>query len=666
MKPVSSRISVRVSAVVLLFAGLATAAPAGAQMGLQQPRGPRPPDGLLDRPDLQRLVDAQTARDGELLVSALKDRDPVVRARAAFALASVQDQAAVPALLDVLADPDPRVRADAAFALGQTADSTAGRSLLAALDREADPAARAEILDALGKTGGAGSLAALADRPAEGDERALLALALGRYALRGIYDPAGVQRLVGLVSDPDPLVSANAAWYFARARDSTAWEAAMPDLRRALDGLDPKSDGDSETAVHLIAALGRHDRREDTGRFLQWLGDAADWRVRVSAARALAGLTRDPVVTAGLVAALNDPRVPVAIEAARSLSAEDSLDSDVETGLGKRVMIRPQPWQISVELLPAIAKAGHSRLVLLWLLWLDGNPPRDVTAYAAGLRALGSGDGQPAYLVLQHAATRPDTRIATAALEALAEWWSRGVRTEELTPERYFAVFERGIRRGDVAAVATIAPVLADSTFVALGSVALLEEVYAGLSAPADIEAMVAVREALGKAGAPAVRPLPEAAPRPIDWEFLRARGARPILRLDTTRGAIQLELDTESAPQTVETVLRLAGEEKYDGVEFHRVVPNFVIQGGDVERGDGWGGPGFAIKSEFARLPFDRGVIGMASAGKDTEGSQYFVTHSMEPHLDGRYTAFGRVTVGMDVVDAILVGDRVRRVIAP
>jgi peptidylprolyl isomerase len=404
-------------------------------------------------------------------------------------------------------------------------------------------------------------------------------------------------------------------------------------------------------------------------------------------------------VTAGLVEALDDPRVHVAVEAARALSAEDSLDPDVETELGKRVMTRPRPWQISVELLPAIAKAGHSRLVLLWLLWLDGNPPRDVTAYAAGLRALRSGDGQPAYLVLQHAATRSDTRIATAALEALAEWWTRGVRTEELTPDRYFAVVERGIRRGDVATVATAAPVLADSAFRPLGSVALLEEVYAGLSAPADVEAMVAVLEALGKAGDPTARPLldealrspsptvrraaaaaleeltgqtvaePPGSPetvRPIDWEYLRARGARPVLRLDTTRGAIELELDPESAPQTVETVLRLAEEGKYDGVEFHRVVPNFVIQGGDVERADGWGGPGFAIRSEFARIPFDGGTVGMASAGKDTEGSQYFVTHSMQPHLDGRYTAFGRVTVGMNIVDAILVGDLVRRVVAP
>jgi peptidylprolyl isomerase len=153
---------------------------------------------------------------------------------------------------------------------------------------------------------------------------------------------------------------------------------------------------------------------------------------------------------------------------------------------------------------------------------------------------------------------------------------------------------------------------------------------------------------------------------RPIDWEFLRARGPRPELRLDTTRGSITLELDAESAPQTVETVLALAEEGRYDGVEFHRVVPNFVIQSGDVEGMGGWGGPGFAIRSELTRLAYDRGTLGMASAGKDTEGSQWFVTHGMQPHLDGRYTAFGRVIEGIAVVDAVLMGDRVTRMVAP
>jgi peptidylprolyl isomerase len=658
----TGRIAVRLAAAAL--AVIALAAPLHAQASLAQPRGLRPSDGLLSRPDLQRLVDAQTARDGGTLVAALSDSDPVVRARAAFALASVQDTTAVPALVLALADPEAAVRADAAFAIGLTADSTAEDALLDALDGESDAAVRAELFEALGRTGGSASLAALAAMSADGDERALLALAIGRYGARGIHDPRAVVRLSTLAADPDPLVAADAAWYFARA-DTAAWSSGVPDLRRVLDGLDPKGD-DAQAAIHLLLALGRLDRPEDRDRLAAWLEGAADWRARVAAARALTGFTRDSIVTGKLMRALDDPRIHVAIEAARTLSAEDSLDPEVETEMGRRVMTRPHPWQVSVELLPAVAKAGHSRLILLWLLWLDGNPPRDVTAYAAGLRSLGWGDGREAYLVLQHAATRPEPRISAAALEALAQWWTRGVRTEEVTPERYYAVFDRALRSRDVAAVATVAPVLADSALVGMGSVALLQEVYADLEAPADDEAIAAVREALEAAGA-SVPPAPSPAPvRAIDWEYLERRGPRPSLRLETARGPIELELDAEAAPQTVETVLKLAEDGRYDGVEFHRVVPGFVIQGGDVGRGDGWGGPGFAIRSELTRIPYVRGTLGMASAGKDTEGSQYFVTHGMQPHLDGRYTAFGRVVSGMEVVDAILVGDRVQRVVVP
>jgi peptidylprolyl isomerase len=145
-----------------------------------------------------------------------------------------------------------------------------------------------------------------------------------------------------------------------------------------------------------------------------------------------------------------------------------------------------------------------------------------------------------------------------------------------------------------------------------------------------------------------------------IDWDYLASLGRHPLLTLETGRGTVVLELDTEAAPVTAQMITRNATAGRYDGVPFHRVVPNFVIQGGDYVRADGFGGPGYFLPSEFARVPYERGTLGMASAGKDTEGSQFFVTHSMQPHLDGRYTAFGRVVRGQDVVDRILQGDRV------
>ena len=109
--------------------------------------------------------------------------------------------------------------------------------------------------------------------------------------------------------------------------------------------------------------------------------------------------------------------------------------------------------------------------------------------------------------------------------------------------------------------------------------------------------------------------------------------------------------------PRGVLNFVELVEQGFFDKLSFHRVVPNFVIQGGDP-RGDSWGSPGYAIRSEFNMQPYLRGTVGMASAGKDTEGCQFFITHSPQPHLDGRYTVFGQVTAGMDIVDAIQEGE--------
>ena len=106
-----------------------------------------------------------------------------------------------------------------------------------------------------------------------------------------------------------------------------------------------------------------------------------------------------------------------------------------------------------------------------------------------------------------------------------------------------------------------------------------------------------------------------------IDWAQLAAVGPRPRLVLDTDRGRVVLELDTESAPQTVQRIVTTAASGRYDGVPFHRVVSNFVVQGGDYVREDGYGGPETPVRSELTRLRFGTGVVGMASSGKDTEG---------------------------------------------
>ena len=134
--------------------------------------------------------------------------------------------------------------------------------------------------------------------------------------------------------------------------------------------------------------------------------------------------------------------------------------------------------------------------------------------------------------------------------------------------------------------------------------------------------------------------------------------------RIETGKGPITIELYPDEAPGTVANFAKLAESGFYNGLTFHRVIPNFVVQGG-CPRGDGTGGPGYTIKCETAGNPHRhlRGSLSMAHAGKDTGGSQFFICHAPQPHLDGVHTVFGRVTDGLQVVDAIRAGDRMETV---
>ncbi len=148
-----------------------------------------------------------------------------------------------------------------------------------------------------------------------------------------------------------------------------------------------------------------------------------------------------------------------------------------------------------------------------------------------------------------------------------------------------------------------------------------------------------------------------------IDEIFLtRLFEKKPMATIETSKGKIELEFYMDEAPLTVMNFIKLSEKKYFNESAFHRVVPNFVIQGGDP-LGTGWGGPGYSIRSEFSDLNYERGTVGMASSGKDTEGSQWFITHASQPHLDGRYSIFARVRRGMDVVDQIQIGDQIKEI---
>jgi cyclophilin family peptidyl-prolyl cis-trans isomerase len=192
--------------------------------------------------------------------------------------------------------------------------------------------------------------------------------------------------------------------------------------------------------------------------------------------------------------------------------------------------------------------------------------------------------------------------------------------------------------------------------------VAMLEKALNDPDKTVATTAAVALRQITGTDYSSKIPQSTKAVHFDYDWSALESLSPTAKAVIKTNKGTVTLQLLKDDAPFTVLTFVKLVRKNFYNGLSFHRVVPNFVIQGGDP-RGDGWGGPGFAIRSEFSFAPFARGAAGIASAGKDTEGCQFFITHQPAPHLDGRYTVFALVMTGQDVVDRIQIGDTIERI---
>jgi len=653
-----------------------------------RPALPDAPGDLRSRADLQTLVERQSRRDTTLLVEALTSADATIRARAALALGSVRAVSAIPALVPLLTDSVADVRALAAFALGQVGDAQLTGPLLDALRAERDLAVQKQLLDALGKTGDRSALAAVAGLSLSADQEADRALAIARFGLREVFDPTAVALLARQVGDPQIRVRRDASYFFGRIPDASVWRDHVPRIVETAARLDV----DDPALLHLALALGRIEHADAVPLLIRLLSESPDWRTRTNAARALADKDHSDVREA-LLAALNDTSHHVASAAGQAISAEVQRRPATLDKLQAWLVEHPGQWATWSAFLPALV-VGERTETVLFALDVAG-PAAGTYAQAATVRSLVHATSPVLLARLADSAADPDVRVAAAAIDAWRARWLADRSPEHA--HRLLPIFSEGIRRGDVGTVYAAAPALADSIFFALGAGDVLRETYASMAIPADIEPMAAIIRAHHVArDQVALDFLVDVAlegPHPIlrhaatealnsrfdgfdfeatglrapsfprlDRQRLSRLGQHPRLILETERGNIVLELLPDWAPMTTLTITRFASEGRYDGVPFHRVVPNFVVQGGDFAREDGFGGPDFFLPSEFTPLPYHTGTLGMASAGPDTEGSQFFVTHSMQPHLDGRYTVFGRILSGQEVVDALRVGDRIVR----
>jgi len=688
-----------------LVAALLTALVVGC-VDLRSPEATRPDDGLLDRPDLQELVDRQVARDPGFLIERLSDPDPAVRARATFALASVGVPGGVAPIAERLRDSSAVVRRDAAFALGRLGGGAeTDAALIRALEEEVVHEVRREVITSIGLVGGGGAISALASGSGARHAPERL-LALSRALVRGAGDAAVVERLRDGLTHADPDVRAAAAYGIGRTGDASVWAPVAGDVLAALDALEP----DDRALLELVEGVGRAGLDEGASPVTALLASSEDWRIRVEAARALAAVGGEEAADA-LLAGLDDTSVHVGVASAEALAdrgANEATSAAVEAWIEEH----PDRWRVAAPLFTVLADAEGERLFALF----DATYPEGVHAgrRVAGVEALERVGGERVVSRLRPAIVNAEGVVASVATSVLVRLARQAVaRGEEAAPFR--AALAAGLRSPHADVVESAARALLDQATGGSGdgepivvawrevadeaaavdrerleallrplaraddaaSLALLREQLGHPLGSVRGTAAFALSQRLGRAVPPAERgrrpeaavegpdetspeaegsspALPAGIGEAVDWPLLRELGPRPRLIVEVEGGRIVLELDADEAPMTVSTVATLAGAGLYDGVPFHRVVPNFVVQGGDIAEGDGSGRAGFRIPTELTTRAFDGGTVGMASLGRDTEAAQYFVTHSAQPHLDGEYTAFGTVVEGREVLDAV------------
>ena len=635
-------------------------------------QAPAAPPAAEARAAVLALADARRW-DGEQLARLAAHADAGVRAAVASAVGHLANPDGISLLGLLASDREAGVRAAVAAAAGRLAadlGAPGGTPLAATLEKllgDGDAAVRGAAAWGFARSGLAGWDGALQRRLAAESVRSVRAACL--QELWRAEGAAWLEPAAAALADGDAGVRLAAAWSLARRGGDQA-AAALARVAR-----------DADPAVRLVVLGGasRHPDARLREAILAGLADD-DPAVRVQAVMALEDALNAKVFgavpenvrarLAALLASRDANAVHERASAVRAAGAAGCCTDELRAALASG-----EPW-IAHRALEALAQQGAPGIDDAIAGWMAAAEPDRREAAVLALRRRGDpgrlraalGDASPLVRLaaVEQLATMPaavrgdglaaalkdvDVAVRAAAVDAQA-------RGGALTPTQAAELLGAEKLDGTADAAVALVRVLGAARELPAGGAERLDAIAAGPNPVVAREAWVALRRH-GVA-----RPLPTVAtgePPSFYREVVAWAEKDRWAEIVTWRGTLQILLDTKGAPLSAYRFAKLAGDHFFDNLTFHRVVPDFVVQGGDP-RGDGWGGPGFALRDELSLEPYVPGLVGLALDGQDTGGSQLFVTLTRQPHLDGRYPVIGRLAGGLDVAGRLRRFDKILR----
>jgi len=628
------------------------------------------PINKFSDPVIREIHDLADHRDTVSMFRFLRDTNPNYQGEALICMGSIQSVGMIDSIAPVMDSEMNGVRMAAAFALGQTYHNKAVPIILSALEKDTVKLVRGMLFDALGKTGDESHLQWLAKVEADYQEAEGQAQGILRFALRGMTLPEGNVRMLEIMQEGTSIVGLTYASYHLGRYTDTLW---LSDNAEKLEEL-YRDERDPVVSSNLIMAIIKARNNNSLPHVESILKSEIDYREKVNVIKTL-----NQTVWGGAAKLLykitssQNPNLAIAAAETVVKYAHQKNLRDHSKALKK-----VQNWRARALLLGKALEISSGKKNIqnkIEKKIMDLYTVSDNAAEKAWLlKSLAANPENFEFVGRQISST--ETIISTYAMETLILMAGKenfrnarekkDVDKVDLEAE-ILRILKSAISSGDIAKVSMAASMLRNPKFAYKKNIAdfrFLEKALSESQSPNMVEAKNELVSTLSYLTDKEY--VSKSSPdynHPISWERVMTISPTQMVGIITSKGEVIVRLNVNWCPGTVSAFLELAESGFYDNRAIHRVVPNFVVQDG-CPRGDGWGGPPFTIRSEFSPAPFMEGTLGMASAGKDTKRSQWYFTHTATPHLDGKYSNFGVVVSGMDVVHQLEVGDVIERIV--